>query len=314
MNAFKSLLCFMGLIMSQHAFAADARATVLQRSLEIDGVRVFYREAGPVDAPVVLLLHGFPTSSHMYRNLIPALASRYRVVAPDYPGFGFSDFPPGSKFEYSFANYARLMKAFTERIGVRQYAMYIQDYGAPIGLRLALLAPERVTALVVQNGNAYEEGLSSGWDPLKAFWKDPSSKNREQMRGWLTEQGTREQYLAGLTSEQIALVAPENWALDWSLLSRPGAIDMQLDLFGDYANNVKLYPQFQAFLRERSPPVLIAWGKFDPYFTVEGAQAYRRDVPDAELHLLDTSHFALETHSREIAALMLDFLDRKIAR
>lgn len=285
---------------------------VAYRNIEIDGVRTFYREAGPADAPTLLLMHGFPSSSHMFRELIPGLADRYHVIAPDYPGFGYSDFPDRERFSYSFDSYARLMDRFARRLGLEHYALYIQDYGAPIGLRLALLAPERVSALIVQNGNAYEEGLSADWDALKEYWRDPTARSRDKLRGWLTADGIRQQYTAGLSTEQAARISPDTWSLDWSLLNRPGNIDLQLDLFADYRSNVALYPQFQRFLRERRPPTLIVWGRHDPFFTVEGAQAYRRDIPDAELHLLDTGHFALETHASQIIALIRDFLARRL--
>jgi pimeloyl-ACP methyl ester carboxylesterase len=286
--------------------------SVAYRSVDIDGVRIFYREAGPADAPAVLLLHGFPSSSHMYRDLIPRLADRYRVIAPDYPGFGYSDFPDPQAFGYSFERYAQVMDRFVERIGLARYALYIQDYGAPVGLRLALLAPERVSALVVQNGNAYDEGLSRDWDALKEHWRNPTPASREKLRAWLTADGIRQQYTAGLAEAQAARISPDGWNLDWLLLNRPGNIDVQLDLFGDYRSNVALYPRFQRFFREHRPPTLIVWGRNDPFFTVEGAMAYRRDLPDAELHLLDAGHFALETHATEIATLMREFLGRHL--
>lgn len=308
--ALTALLFCLGVIMDHNA--AYANAPVANRTVEIDGLNIFYRESGAPDAPVILLLHGFPSSSHMFRNLLPALGNRFHVIAPDYPGFGFSDFPPRSRFDYTFAGYARLMQKFTERIGARRYALYVQDYGAPVGLRLALLAPDRVTALIVQNGNAYEEGLSAAWDPLKAYWRNPSELNRAQLRAWLTADGIRQQYVAGLAPEDALRIAPETWTLDWALLNRPGVIDVQLDLFGDYASNVALYPAFQAFLRKHAPPTLIVWGKSDPFFTVAGARAYQRDVPNAELHLLDAGHFALETQCPQIATLMQTFLDRHL--
>lgn len=285
---------------------------VQHRFIVVDGVRIFYREAGSKDAPTLLLMHGFPSSSHMFRHLIPALADRYHVVAPDYPGFGNSDFPDPKSFRYSFESYARIMVKFTQAIGLKWYALYIQDYGAPVGLRLALLAPERVTALIVQNGNAYDEGLSKEWDPLRAYWREPTPANSEKLRGWLNPEGIRLQYTAGLPSSQFTLLSPETWMLDWSLLSRPGNIDVQLDLFGDYQTNVALYPKFQAFFREWQPPTLIVWGKYDPFFTVEGAKAYKRDLPNAELHLLDAGHFALETHGPEITALIRESLGRRL--
>jgi pimeloyl-ACP methyl ester carboxylesterase len=285
---------------------------VRHRFVEIDGVRVFYREAGPAGAPTLLLLHGFPSSSHMFRHLLPALADRWHLVAPDYPGFGASDFPERASFDYGFAGYAQLIERFAQALRLDRYALYLQDYGAPIGLRLALRTPERVSALIVQNGNAYEEGLSREWAPLQAYWQEPSAARREQLRGWLGADGIRAQYTAGLNPAQIELLSPELWTLDAALMSRAGNIELQLDLFGDYRSNLALYPQFQAFLRERQPPTLIAWGERDPFFTVAGARAFLRDVPSAELHLLDASHFALETKGPEIAALMRDFLGRHL--
>jgi pimeloyl-ACP methyl ester carboxylesterase len=291
-----------------HTTPADAK--VRHRSVDVDGVRIFYRESGRSGAPTLLLLHGFPASSHMFRHLMPALADRWHVVAPDYPGFGASDFPDAKAFHYSFESYARLIDRFTQTLGLARYALYILDYGAPVGLRLALRAPERVSALIVQNGNAYEEGLSKGWEPLQAYWREPSAARREQLRGWLGADGTRAQYTAGLNDAQIELISPDTWTLDWARLARSGNIDVQLDLFGDYQSNLALYPRFQAFFRERRPPTLIVWGEHDPFFTVAGARAYQRDLPHAELHLLDAGHFALETHGTEIAALMRGFLGR----
>jgi pimeloyl-ACP methyl ester carboxylesterase len=285
---------------------------VFHRTIDIDGVQVFYREAGPRDAPT-LLLHGFPSSSHMFRHLIPALADRWHVVAPDYPGFGASAFPAPQRFEYSFASYARLIDGFAQALQLERYALFIQDYGAPVGLRLALHAPRRVSALIVQNGNAYAEGLSREWEPLRAYWREPTQARREQLRGWLGADGTRAQYAAGLSEAQLELLSPDTWTLDEALLRRPGNMEMQLDLFGDHLSNLVLYPQFQRFFREHRPPTLIVWGERDPFFTVEGAKAYRRDLPQAELHLLDAGHFALETHRPEIAALMRDFLGRHLS-
>ncbi|HEX7111934.1 MAG TPA: alpha/beta hydrolase [Mizugakiibacter sp.] len=308
-----------GAPMTVHAENQAATATqaaqdpaVKHRSVEVDGIRIFYREAGPADAPVVLLLHGFPTSSHMFRHLIPGLADRYHVIAPDYPGFGYSDFPDPARFKYSFASYADIIDRFTRKLGLDRYALYIQDYGAPVGLRLALLAPERVTALIVQNGNAYAEGLSDQWDPLKAYWREPTKVNREKLRGWLNADGMRLQYAAGLPESELELLSPDTWTLDWSLLNRPGNIDVQLDLFGDYKSNVDLYPRFQEFFRKYHPPTLVAWGKFDPFFTTAGATAYQRDLPDAEIHLLDAGHFALETRGTEVTTLIRDFLGRRL--
>jgi pimeloyl-ACP methyl ester carboxylesterase len=279
---------------------------------KVDGVDIFYREAGATDAPVVLLLHGFPTSSHMFRNLIPTLAHRYRVIAPDYPAFGHSATPDRRTFTYSFARFAELMDGLVNRLGVARYALYVQDYGAPVGYRLALRHPERITALVVQNGNAYEEGLKEFWNPIKAYWADGSDAHRAALRAGLTLAATKSQYLDGVRDR--SRVAPDAWLHDQALLDRPGIDEIMLDLFKDYGGNVALYPQFQAFFRSRRPPTLIVWGKHDVIFPPDGARAYLRDLPDAELHLLDTGHFALEDKGDDIAALMLDFLDRKLPR
>jgi pimeloyl-ACP methyl ester carboxylesterase len=297
-------------LLATAAGANEAVPQVTHRTANVDGVSIFYREAGPPDAPAVLLLHGFPSSSFMYRNLMPSLARRHRVIAPDYPGFGQSEFPPAGRYSYTFEQLARTMTRFTEIVGARRYSLYIQDYGAPIGLRMALAHPERVTALVVQNGNAYEEGLSAGWDPLREYWQSPTPRNREGLRGWLTAEGIRQQYVAGVPEHLLERFSPDTWTLDWSLLQRPGNMDVQLDLFGDYQHNVTLYPRFQQMFREHKFPMLIVWGRHDPFFTLAGAQAYRRDLPDAQLHLLDAGHFALETHASEIAAALLEFLAR----
>jgi pimeloyl-ACP methyl ester carboxylesterase len=287
-----------------------AVSTVRHRRVSVSGIDIFYREAGVPGAPALLLLHGFPSSSHMFRHLLPELADRFHLIAPDYPGFGFSAFPPRDKFQYGFDSYAGLIGEFTHAIGLRKFGLYVQDYGAPIGFRLALNRPDDVRFLIVQNGNAYAEGLSPGWDPLKAYWRDPSTQNREKLKGWLGADGTKLQYTAGLRPAQLELLAPELWALDWALLSRPGNIELQLDLFGDYGSNVELYPQFQAWMRKRQLPTLIAWGENDPFFTVVGAKAFLRDNPKAELHLFDGSHFLLETHGSEVAALIDGFARR----
>jgi pimeloyl-ACP methyl ester carboxylesterase len=278
----------------------------------VEGHKIFYREAGPRAASTILLLHGFPTSSHMFRNLIPALADRYHVVAPDLPGFGFSDAPDRSRFRYTFDNLARVIGGFTETIGLKQYAIYVFDYGAPVGFRLALVHPERVTAIVSQNGNAYEEGLSQGWNPIQRYWKEPTPENRAALREFLTPEATRSQYLYGVQDE--TLVAPEAYALDSALLARPGNDDIQLDLFLDYASNVALYPKFQDYFRTKRPPLLAVWGKNDPFFLPPGAEGFKRDDPNAEVHFYDTGHFALETHYGEIAEAIRDFLDRKVTR
>jgi len=278
------------------------------RTAEVDGVEIFYREAGPADAPVVVLLHGFPSSSHMFRNLIPALADRYRVIAPDYPGFGLSAMPARESFDYSFAQYAELVDQLLQKLGAASYALYVMDYGAPVGFRLALKHPERMTALVVQNGNAYEEGLSSFWDQLKTYWADGSFEAREALRPLLSMEVTKSQYIDGV--KDLSHIDPATWIHDQALLDRPGNAEMQLDLFYDYRTNVALYPRFQAFLREHQPPTLIVWGANDTIFPAAGAVAFSRDLMKAELHLFDSGHFALEDKGDEIAALMRDFLRR----
>ena len=277
----------------------------------VDGHKIFYREAGPKDSPTILLLHGFPTSSHMFRNLIPALAERFHVVAPDLPGFGFSDAPDRKRFRYTFENLAKVIARFTEGIGLERYAIYVFDYGAPVGLRLALAHPERITAIISQNGNAYEEGLSQGWNPIQKYWKEPTAANRAALREFLTPEATRSQYLFGV--QDTTLVGPEAYELDSALLARRGNDEIQLDLFLDYASNVALYPKFQEYFRAKQPPLLAVWGKSDPFFLPPGAEAFKRDNPGAEVHFYDTGHFALETHYQQIAGAILEFLGRKVA-
>jgi pimeloyl-ACP methyl ester carboxylesterase len=285
-------------------------AVTRHRTVKLGGVDIFYREAGDPSAPSVVLLHGFPTSSRMYRNLIPALAGRYHVIAPDYPGFGQSGTPDRKQFDYSFSRFADLIDELLVHVGVSRYALYVQDYGAPVGYRLALKHPERVSALVVQNGNAYAEGLRDFWKPIKAYWADGSPAHRNALRAGLTLAATKAQYVDGVRDP--SRIDPDNWVHDQALLDRPGVDEIMLDLFKDYGTNVGLYPQFQAFFRARRPPTLIVWGKNDVIFPAEGAHPYLRDLPQAELHLLDTGHFALEDKGDEIAALMLDFLARRI--
>lgn len=287
---------------------APIRPDVVLRRVEVGEVSVFYREAGDPERPAILLLHGFPTSSHQFRDLIPRLADRYHVIAPDLPGFGFTTVAEG--FDYSFAKLAEVMAAFTDAIGLTRYAIYIFDYGAPVGLRLALARPDAITAIVSQNGNAYEEGLGDGWAPTRAYWADPSPANRETMRGMLTLETTRWQYTHGAPDE--TQVAPEAYWLDYALMSRPGNNDVQLGLIADYVSNVALYPRIHDYFRTYRPPLLAVWGAGDPFFLPAGAEAFRRDLPEAEVHFLDTGHFALETHGREIADLMRDFLDRHL--
>jgi pimeloyl-ACP methyl ester carboxylesterase len=281
------------------------------RMATVDETQIFYREAGPPNGPAIVLLHGFPTSSHMFRNLIPLLADRYHVIAPDYPGFGLSAAPDHTTFEYSFAHYADLMDGLLGQLGVARYTMYVMDYGAPIGYRLALKHPERVTALIVQNGNAYEEGLKAFWDPIKAYWADGSPDKREALNNLVTLEMTRFQYVDGV--EDVSRIDPDNWSHDQALLDRPGNRDIQLDLFHDYGSNVPLYPEFQAFFRGYKPPTLIVWGKNDYIFPADGATPYMQDLPHAELHLIDTGHFALEDKLDEMEPLIRDFLDRTLS-
>jgi pimeloyl-ACP methyl ester carboxylesterase len=278
------------------------------RTAKVEDVTVFYREAGPAGAPVVLLLHGFPTSSHMFRNLIPLLADRYRVIAPDYPGFGGSDAPDHRTFAYTFAHYADLVDGLLSQLAADRYAMYVMDYGAPVGYRLALKHPERVSALVVQNGNAYEEGLKAFWDPIKAYWREDTPERREALAFLVAPETTKFQYVDGVAD--VTRIDPDNWLHDQVLLDRPGNKDIQLDLFRDYGTNVPLYPQFQAFFRAHKPPTLIVWGRNDTIFPADGAHPYLRDLTDAELHLLDTGHFALEDKLDVMAPMIRDFLGR----
>jgi pimeloyl-ACP methyl ester carboxylesterase len=279
---------------------------------EFDGKKIFYREAGARSAPPILLLHGFPTSSHMFRNLIPALAEHYHVVAPDLPGFGFSITPDRKTVGYTFENLAKVIGKFTETIGLERFAIYVFDYGAPVGLRLALAHPERITAIISQNGNAYEEGLSEGWNPIQRYWQEPTEDNRNALREFLKPEATKWQYTHGVA--HASQIAPETYTLDAALLARPGNNEIQLDLFLDYASNVALYPKFQDYFRTKQPPLLAVWGKNDPFFLPRGAEAFKRDNRNAEVKLFDTGHFALESHVEEIAREILDFLGRKLAR
>lgn len=289
----------------------EARPPVTyHRTAQIEGTGIFYREAGPTDAPVVLLLHGFPTSSHMFRQLIPLLAGSYRLIAPDYPGYGQSDSPERAGFDYTFDHFAELVEKLLDQIGVDRFAMYIMDYGAPVGWRLALKDPGRITGLIVQNGNAYDEGLKEFWDPIKAYWADGSDTSRQKLTKLLTLETTKFQYTDGVSD--VSRISPDNWVHDQALLDRPGNAEIQLDMFYDYRTNLPLYPQVQAWLREWEPPTLIVWGKNDFIFPADGAMPYLRDLPEAELHLLDTGHFALEDKLDEIAPLIHDFLGRHV--
>ena len=281
-------------------------AAIAYRKVNVDGFNIFYREAGRADAPALLLLHGFPSAGHMFRDLIPLLADRSRIVAPDLPGFGQSDMPPRGTFAYTFDHIAQVIDRFTEVIGLERFAIYVFDYGAPTGFRIALKHPKRITGIISQNGNAYEVGLSDGWNPIRAYWQDASPKNREALRAFLKPETTIWQYTHGVPD--TSKVSPDGYTLDNFYLSRPGADEVQLDLFGDYKSNVELYPAFQAYFRTHQPPLLAVWGKNDPFFLPPGAEAFKRDIPKAVVRFFDTGHFALETHAREIAAAIRDFL------
>src|SRR5215831_2007794 len=294
--------------LSHPAEAGLARPLTSVRKVEADGIQVFYREAGDPGAPVVLLLHGFPASSFMFRELIPRLADHYRVIGPDLPGFGFTEVPADRKYVYSFDRLAFTIEAFTQALKLDRYAIYVFDYGAPTGFRLAMAHPEQVVALISQNGNAYEEGLGEAWGPIRKYWAAPTTENREAIRrNILTLEGTRWQYTHGVTHPES--VPPESYTLYTALLERPGNKEIQLDLFLDYASNLNLYPKFQEYFRKSRPPLLAIWGKNDPFFIQAGAKAFRKDLPNAKLQFLDTGHFATETHAVEIASAMKDFLE-----
>jgi len=276
------------------------------RTRDVDGLKIFYREAGVRGAPKLLLLHGFPSSSHMFRDLIPLLADRFHIVAPDLPGFGQSDMPARDKFNYTFDNIAAVIGRFTELVGFDKFAVYVFDYGAPTGFRLAVAHPERITALISQNGNAYEEGLSDGWDPIRAYWKDPSKQNREALRTFLAPHSTQWQYTHGVAD--TTRISPDGYSLDNFYLARPGADEIQLDIMRDYQSNVALYPTFQQYFRTHQPRFLAVWGKNDPFFLPPGAEGFKRDIPQAVIRFFDTGHFALETHAVEIASAIREFL------
>jgi len=278
------------------------------RKADVDGIKVFYREAGRPDAPTLLLLHGFPTAGHMFRELIPILADRFHLVAPDLPGFGQSDMPSRKGFSYTFARLAEVIERFTEVIGLARFSIYVFDYGAPTGFRLGVRHPERISAIISQNGNAYEEGLSDGWNPIRAYWMEASETNRKALRAFLSPETTVWQYTHGVPD--TTSVSPDGYSLDNFYLARTGADEIQLDLFGDYKSNVAMYPEFQTYFRRHKPPLLAIWGKNDPFFLPAGAEAFKRDIPGAEVRFLDTGHFAIETHCDEIAAAILDFLPR----
>lgn len=279
---------------------------------DIDGTGIFYREAGDKRNPTILLLHGFPSSSHQYRNLIPALAENYHVIAPDYPGFGHSDMPDRKSFKYTFDNFAAIIEKLLAQRGIKTFSMYVFDYGAPVGFRLYQANPDRVTAIITQNGNAYDEGIAGFWDPIKAYWKTHAEAEREAIRWLTTIKATRWQYENGVPQDRLNLLAPDGWQHDQSLMDREGNADIQLDIFYDYRTNIPLYPKWQALLREKQTPLLAVWGKNDEIFVAPGGEAFRRDLKKAEIHMLDTGHFALETHLDEIVGLIKPFLAKSL--
>lgn len=299
---------------TQHILKSTQGSVVSYQKTVIDGIDIFYREAGSKQKPTLLLLHGFPSSSHMFRNIIPELSKSYHVIAPDFPGFGHSAMPDRASFTYSFDNIASLIGKLLMQLSITHYALYVFDYGAPIGFRLFQNHPERITSIITQNGNAYEEGMTGFWDPIKAYWATRADKERDVLRALLDPSFTRWQYETGVPEEFKPSLSPDGWQYDQSLLDRTGNANIQLDLFYDYRNNVSLYPTWQKLLREHNPPVLVVWGKNDQLFVEPGGWAFKRDVPDAEIHMLDTGHFALETHGSEISHLIVDFLNRKIKR
>jgi pimeloyl-ACP methyl ester carboxylesterase len=280
--------------------------TIHYRNTKVEGLNIFYREAGPADAPTLLLLHGYPTSSHMFRNLIPLLSKKYHVIAPDLPGFGYSDAPDHQQFSYTFDHLTHVVQGFIDQLKIQRFAVYIFDYGAPVGLRLAMNNPEKITGIISQNGNAYKEGLSNEWNPIQKYWNDPSEANRLALKGFVSKEATTFQYYHGVSDP--SLIAPESYTLDQKFLDRPGNIEIQLDLVKDYRTNVALYPQFHAYFRKYQPKLLLVWGDKDPYFLPEGAKAYQKDLPNAKLKFYDTGHFALETNAAEIGAEILEFM------
>jgi pimeloyl-ACP methyl ester carboxylesterase len=291
--------------------AENPQPVTFYKTAKVKDLDIFYREAGPKNAPTILLLHGFPTSSHMFRNLIPALADKYHIIAPDYPGYGHSSMPSVSEFDYTFDNLAEVVDSLIQQVGIQHYSLYVMDYGAPVGFRIAARHPERVQALIVQNGNAYEEGLREFWDPIRAYWKERSEENGNVIRrALLTATATKWQYTNGVGN--LSLIDPDNWVVDQALLDRPGNQEIQLALFYSYGSNPPLYPEWQAYFRKYQPPTLIVWGKNDKIFPAEGAYPYKRDLKDLEFHLLDTGHFALEEDGPQIAGYMRAFLDKRV--
>ncbi len=311
---------FAGLPLAAHAAQMDSGADTRvsdarYRTMEIQGIDIAYREAGDSSRPTIVLLHGFPTSSHMFRELIPQLAERYHVIAPDYPGFGASEMPALNEFDYSFANFAKVVDGFLQKKGIGKYSLYMMDYGAPVGFRLFAKHPKRVTGFVIQNGNAYEEGLKEFWDPIKTYWAKPSRENGDKLRGALLSfEATKWQWTHGIPQDKLELVSPDNWHHDQFLLERPGNKDIQLQMFLSYASNVAEYAKWQGLFRQHQPPALIVWGKGDHIFPADGAHPYERDLESVEKHILDAGHFALETHLDFIAERITSFMDRTIGQ
>ncbi|WP_293304006.1 alpha/beta fold hydrolase [Pedobacter sp. UBA5917] len=312
---FAALLIVSGLFTNSNIMAqlknntktqADNAQSIHYRKITANGQSIFYREAGPAGAPTILLLHGYPTSSHMFRELIPILMEKYHVIAPDLPGFGYSDAPDRTKFAYTFDNLAKTMQSFIDGLALKRFAIYVFDYGAPTGFRLALANPEKITGIITQNGNAYVEGLSSGWNPIQKYWENDTQENRNALKDIFTAEGTKFQYFTGVTD--TTLIAPESYTLDQYFLDRPESTEIQLDLLKDYKTNVALYPKFQEYFRTRKPKLLAVWGNKDPFFLPPGAEAYKRDIPDAKVILYNTGHFALETHAKEIGSEILKFM------
>ena len=296
-----------------HVSVAQVKVTQIHyRTIKVRGLNIFYREAGLKDSPTVLLLHGFPSSSHMFRNLIPELSQHYRVIAPDLPGFGFSSAPDRTKFKYTFDNLANIIDEFTKEVNLSRYAIYVFDYGAPVGFRLAVNNPEKIIAIISQNGNAYEEGLSNGWVPIQKYWNEPTEGNRNALKNLLTIETTKWQYTHGVTD--VSVIAPESYLIDQFFLDRKDNTEIQLDLFGDYKSNVAMYGAFQEYFRIKKPPFLAVWGKNDPYFLPSGAEAFKKDIPGAQIKFYETGHFALETHANEIASDIISFLSKVALR
>jgi len=293
---------------------ANLNRQIFNRKVAVDGIDIFYREAGDKGNPSILLLHGFPTSSVMFKNLMIALSDRFHLIAPDYPGFGFSSFPDKSSFEYSFKNISAYINRFTEEINVKSFTLYLHDYGCPIGLRLCINHPEKIERIIVQNGNAYEEGIGPQWDETKEYWKDPTEEKKRKVSAFLSEEGTKAQYTAGLPEELLINVSPELWMLDWERMKRPGNIDMQFELNCDFKSNIEMFPEFQAYFRTHQPPALIIWGKYDAFFGVEEALCYKRDLPNAQVYIVDGGHMALEINFPEVLELITNFLVPQGAR